>query len=203
MMATSMYQAALYLVLVLSASALDPKYRTQEFLTSREYRLDTSNIHHMQQCLLTSGIPALRGNQSAIDQMYIDIRDWYMNMAGERAVVGSLCKRVHCVYNLHTCLHPTFTSLDFLEVVVVRSVEVCAPYCEEQASIVITTPVSTATATTTLAASITTTQASTTTPASTTTASSTTPTSTAATITPNTVPDPVPTSACSGASRHV
>ncbi|XP_039292241.1 integumentary mucin C.1-like [Nilaparvata lugens] len=196
MVATSMYQAALYLVLLLSASALDPKYRTQEFLTSREHGLDTSNIHHMQQCLLTSGIPALHGNQSAIDQMYIDIRDWYMNMAGERAVVGSLCKRVHCVYNLHTCLHPTFTSLDFLEVVVVRSVEVCAPYCEEQASIVITTPVSTAIATTTLAAIITTTQASTTTPAS------TTPTSTAATTTPTTVPDPVTTSACSGASRH-
>ncbi|XP_039286654.1 integumentary mucin C.1-like [Nilaparvata lugens] len=201
MVATSMYQAALYLVLVLSASALDPKYRTQEFLTSREHGLDTSNIRHMQQCLLTSGIPALHGNQSAINQMYIDIRDWYMNMAGERAVVGSLCKRVHCVYNLHTCLHPTFTSLDFLEVVVVRSVEVCAPYCEEQASIVITTPVSTATATTTLVV-ITTTQASTTTSASTTTPTSTTPTSTAATTTPTTVPDPVTTSACSGASRH-
>lgn len=139
MACTSIIQAALCLMLALGVSSLDPKYKTEDFLTAREHGLDISNIFHMQQCLLTSGNPSLQGSQSAIDQLYSDVYDWYMKIAGECVVEGELCQQVHCAYNLRTCQHPSFTSLEFIEAIINASDEVCMLYCQQPTAVTTTT----------------------------------------------------------------
>ncbi|RZF31936.1 hypothetical protein LSTR_LSTR011533 [Laodelphax striatellus] len=106
---------------------LDPQYRSGEFLTSREHGLDTSNIFHMQQCLQSSG----QFNKD-LGAMRQHIKDWYMNLAGEHDVDKELCQQVHCAYDLRTCLHPSFTSSEFLEAIINASVEVCTLHCQVQ-----------------------------------------------------------------------
>ncbi|XP_039292912.1 uncharacterized protein LOC120355490 [Nilaparvata lugens] len=134
---TSIYQAALYLVLALSVSALDPKYRSEDFLASREHGLDTYNIFHIRQCLMSSS----KFNHD-LATMYNDVSNWYLKIAGEHEVGEELCQQIHCAYDLRNCLHPSFTSLEFLEAVITKSVEVCSAYCQHGLSTTSSTSIS-------------------------------------------------------------
>ncbi|XP_039279245.1 uncharacterized protein LOC120350357 [Nilaparvata lugens] len=124
-MHASNIQVVLCLMMALGAYSLDPKYRSEDFLASREHGLDTYNIFHIRQCLMSSN----KFNHD-LATMYNDVSNWYLKIAGEHEVGKELCHKIHCAYDLRNCLHPSFTSLDFLEAVITKSVEVCSSYCQ-------------------------------------------------------------------------